>query len=89
MSDHEPKTGDHRKYWLDDPANVKKVVWAVFAVSALLFVLDGFYHKHPHFAVEEFFGFYAIFGFAAFFGIVIAGKYLRKLIMRREDYYDE
>jgi len=87
MSEHH--TEDTRKYWLDDPRNVKRVISTVAILCGLLFIADFAYHKHSHFAVEDWFGFYAIFGFAAFFGIVIAGKYLRKLIMRRENYYDE
>ncbi len=76
------------KRWLDYPANVQKIVWAVVVVCAGLFLADALYHKHPHFEAEGWFGFYAIYGFISFFGIVILGKYLRKLIMRDEDYYD-
>lgn len=89
MSDHHGSAGDTRKYWLDDKRNVQKLIYAVYAVCALLFVADAFYEKHPHFQGESVFGFYALFGFAAFFGIVLAGKFLRNFIKRDEDYYDE
>lgn len=89
MSEDEPRIHDPRRYWLDQPGNVKKLVYAVFAVCAMLFLADAVYHKHAHFEAENWFGFYAIFGFAAFIGVVMAGKALRKLIMRNEDYYDE
>ena len=59
----------------------------VFGV--LLVIADAFYNKHVHFAMESLFGAYAIFGFVAFIVIVIAGKYLRKILMRPEDYYDD
>jgi hypothetical protein len=39
-------------------------------------------------ARQEYAGFYGVFGFAAFWLIVIAGKHLRKVLMREEDYYD-
>lgn len=45
-------------------------------------------HHHPHFPQEEWFGFQAIFGFVAFAVVVFLGTMLRKVIMRKEDYYD-
>lgn len=89
MSDHKPAMHDPRKYWLDDPKNVKKVIYAVFAICALLFVADAFYHKHPHFEAESWFGFYAIYGFVMCVGLVLAAKLMRVFLMRDEDYYDE
>jgi len=52
-------------------------------------VLELFIHRHGVNAVEESFLFPAIYGFVAFLFIVQVGKWLRLLIMRREDYYDE
>jgi len=85
MSDHH----DDKSHWLDQPGNVKKILGLLVGFGALLFIADAFYHKHPHFAAEEFFGFYAIVGFVAFVLIVLAGKQLRKILMRPEDYYDD
>lgn len=78
-----------RQHWLDDSANVDKVVRVLYIVCALLFLFDIFSYKHAHFGFENWFGFYAIFGFVAFAGIVLLGKRLRKVLMRGEDYYDE
>lgn len=80
---------DGRKYWLDDPRNVTRIYWSVFVVCGLLFVADAFYHKHPHFAAESWFGFYGIFGFVACVGMVLAAKLLRVVLKRPEDYYDK
>lgn len=80
---------EDRKYWLDEPRNVKKVYWSVFVICGLLFVADGFYHKHPHFEAEHWFGFYGIFGFVACVGLVLAAKVLRIILKRPEDYYDK
>lgn len=79
---------DGRKYWLDDPRNVTRIYWSVFVVCGLLFVADAFYHKHPHFEAESWFGFYGIFGFVACVGLVLAAKVLRLILKRPEDYYD-
>ena len=79
---------DGRRYWLDKPRNVNKVYWILCGICALLAVADFFYAKHPVFSVEAFPVFYGIYGFICFVFIVFAGKYLRKLVMRDEDYYD-
>ena len=81
-------SGEDRKYWLDEPGNVKRIIWSLFAVCAALFLADAFYHKHSHFEVENFFGFYAIFGFVVCVALVLAAKGMRVFLMRSEDYYD-
>ena len=78
-----------RKRWLDEPRNITRLVWALTAVCVALVIGDLVYHKHVHFGFEAWFGLYGFFGFAAFFFIVLAGKYLRKILMRDEGYYDE
>tara|TARA_R110002072_G_scaffold180835_21_gene336871 strand:- start:2200 stop:2505 length:306 start_codon:yes stop_codon:yes gene_type:complete len=84
-----PKSGDGRKYWLDNPKNVDKVYWSVILVSVLLFFADALYHKHPEFGIEKVFGFYGLYGFVACVGLVLAAKGMRVLLMRDEDYYDD
>jgi len=81
-------SGEDRKYWLDEPGNVQKIIWALFAVCAALFLADAFYHKHSYFEAENFFGFYAIFGFVVCVALVLAAKGMRVFLMRSEDYYD-
>ncbi len=80
--------GGEKRYWLDDPRNVEKIVWAIFAICAVLFFADGFYEKHGEVAVEYLFGFYAIFGFTVYVGLVLVAKWLRKFLMRPEDFYE-
>ena len=79
---------DERKYWLDEPRNVTRLYVALLVVCALLVVTDLILHRHADFSWEGLPGFYGAFGFVAFFGIVMAGKHLRKLLKRPEDYYD-
>lgn len=83
------KSTDERKYWLDEPRNVDKVVWAIYAICGLLLVIDPFVHKHGPFAIEHWFGFYGIYGFVACVGLVLAAKELRRILKRPEDYYDD
>lgn len=89
MSDHNQDRQGEPPRWLDNSDNVKKLLWALAGIGLVLFAADAFYHKHAHFQAESIFGFYALVGFGAFVGIVLAGKYLRKVLMRPEDYYDD
>jgi hypothetical protein len=81
------RPGEHR-YWLDDPGNVTKIVWALVAVCVGLFFADALYHKHGYFAIERVFGFYGLFGFVVCVALVLAAKWMRTFLMRPEDYYD-
>ena len=84
MSDHE------RKYWLDDPKNVNKVIYSLYAICAAVALLDVFHYKHHlHFGFEYWFGFSSFYGFVACVSLVLAAKQLRKIVMRPEDYYDD
>ena len=54
---------------------------------------DLLFHRHLNFAegvfpVEGWFGFYAIYGFVACVLLVLTATQMRKVLMRREDYYD-
>ncbi len=92
-SKHEP--GD--KTWFEKNVNliiVGLVVACVLTVVAqLVLPMMGypmFDDHHPaHFpGIEDVIGFQAFFGFASFVAVVFLGKFLRLIIMRKEDYYD-
>jgi len=76
------------EYWLDQPGNIKLLIRITMVISAGLLFADLLYEKHPKVAVEYWFGFYGFYGFICFCAIVLAGKYLRKIVMRDEDYYE-
>jgi hypothetical protein len=79
-----------KKYWLDKPGNVKRIVLALILVDVLLLILGELIHKHGHFDVElSVPGFYAIFGFCAYCTIIAGAVLLRRFVRREEDYYDE
>ena len=81
------KQGEKR-YWLDDPRNVDKVYYALLVVCALSAISDFFYVKQGHFAWEGWFNFHGWYGFICCFLLVLAAKQLRRVLMRKEDYYD-
>ena len=82
------KSENNKRYWLDDPRNITKIVWVLVVVCVGLFAADALYHKHPHFAIEEWFGFYGVFGFVMCVVLVLAAKGLRIFLKRPEDYYE-
>ncbi len=82
------REGPEKKYWLDEPRNIDKVVYGLYGICAVLFVIDYFVPKHGPFAVEYVFGFYGLFGFVACVALVLAAKQMRKVVKRREGYYD-
>ncbi len=78
-----------KKHFFDNPANIRMVLLGLIVSLVLLLAVEPFIHKHPYFAWEEWFGFYAIFGFAACVILVLLAKYiLRPFVKREEDYYD-
>lgn len=78
-----------RKRWLDDPKHVDRFVHIVYAVCAVVGLIDiAPYKHHLHFPFEYWPGFYSVFGFVACVSLVLAAKQLRKVVKRDEDYYD-
>ena len=61
---------------------------ALFVASAITVVLDYFVSRYVNHPWEGLFGFYAIYGFVACTLLVLAAKVMRKLVIRKEDYYD-
>lgn len=76
-----------RPRWLDEPRNVNRIVYALYAVCLGLLVAELVIDRHAEFPVQGWFGFYAAFGFLAYCGIVNTAKILRRLLRRPEDYY--
>lgn len=79
---------DGKAYWLDQPKNINLILKVFYVLCGLLFVLDFVIHRHTYLGWEKIPGFYAIFGFTACVLLVILAKAMRKVVMRKEDYYD-
>jgi len=77
-----------KKYLFDNPRNISLVVLGLYLVCILLVLLDFIIHRHVTNEWEGFTGFYALFGFTAYVTIVFTANLLRKILQRREDYYD-
>ncbi len=74
-------------YLFDHPGRVRLVVRLLVASCVLLFGLDLFLHRHAEHPWEALVGFYPLYGFVACVILVLLAKELRKLVMRKEDYY--
>lgn len=77
-----------KHYWLDDPANVKRLYVGLWAIGVLLLLLDLVIHRHAEAGFDGWFGFYGVYGFVACVVLVLVAKQLRRVLMRSEDYYD-
>jgi hypothetical protein len=84
------KTPDGDKiHVFDKPRNVKRVIYTLCALCAVSFGLDAVIHRHVDHPWEGLFGFHAAYGFAACVLLVLGAKEMRKVLMRKEDYYDD
>ncbi len=73
----------------DNPKNVKRLRYGFFVALVLILIAESFVEMHGEFSVEHFYGFYAVYGFISYVLLIFVAKLLRKIIMRKEDYYDE
>ncbi len=72
----------------DNPKNVKRLRTGFFVALVLVLIAEAFVDMHGEFTVDHFYGFYAVYGFISYVLLIFVAKGLRKIIMRKEDYYD-
>lgn len=82
------KEKDDKTYLFDNPRNVTRLLRGFYVICAILFITDFIVHRHIVHPWENFPGFYAIYGFVACVLLVVVAKEMRKVLMRKEDYYD-
>lgn len=86
-NEHKKPEGEKEDFF-DKPKNVKLILRVFYVVSALLVLVDFIYRREIHHPWEKIPAFYAIYGFVACVVLVLIATQLRKVIMRKEDYYD-
>ena len=74
--------------FFDKPSNITLILRVFYVLCVLLVVLDFVVHRHIYTEFEEIPTFYAIYGFVACVVLVVIAKWMRKFIMRDEQYYD-
>ena len=82
------KQAEKKQHLFDNPFYVSLLFRSLYVICLLLFSLDFILHRHVDHSWEKLPGFYAIFGFVAYVIIVLTAKQLRKILRRKEDYYD-
>lgn len=76
-------------HMFDNPRNVERLLKGLYAICIILIIADFIIHRHIKMEWEKIPAFYAVYGFTACVGLVLAAKILRKVVMRKENYYDE
>ena len=77
----------NKQHLFDNPRNVRRVIQGLLVACAILIGLDFVIDRHVAHPWEKTFAFYAMYGFVACVMLVLLAKELRKIVMRREDYY--
>ena len=77
-----------KKYLFDNPGNVDRLLRGFYVLCALLVIVDFIVHRHIEMTWENLPAFYALYGFVACVLLVLLAKLMRKVVMRKEDYYD-
>ncbi len=78
-----------KKYWLDERKNVMRLIAAFAVLCGVALLVDLLIHRHAEFSWEGWFGFYGFFGFVACVVLVLVAKEMRRILMRKEDHYDD
>lgn len=79
---------NEKKHIFDNPKNVKRVLYFLYACCAVLFLLDFVIHRHVAHSWENLWGFYPVYGFVGCVILVVVATWMRTFLMRSEDYYD-
>ena len=80
---------NEKKYFFDNPNNVKRLLHVFYGICVLLFVLDFVIHRHVMHSWENLWGFYPLYGFVGCVVLVLIATWMRTFLMRSEDYYDK
>lgn len=84
----QPELKDDKIYLFDKPKNVSRLLLGFYIICGILLVVDFIVHRHTVHPWEGLPGFYAIYGFVACVVLVLIAKEMRKVLMRKEEYYD-
>ena len=79
---------EHAKGALPRAVGLRRILKWFYAACALVAVLDLVIHRHLYHPWESLLFFYCVFGFVACVVLVVIAKWMRKPLMRGEDYYD-
>lgn len=75
--------------FFDRPETLRRILFSLYVICGLLFGLDFIIHRHTEHPLEGLYGFYPIYGFIGCVVLVIVASWMRKVIMRDENYYQQ
>ncbi len=78
-----------KKHLFDNPRNVERLLKGFYVICIILIIADFIIHRHTTMGWEKIPAFYAFYGFIACVVLVVVAKIMRKVVMRKENYYDE
>ena len=78
-----------RNHIFDKPSNVRRLLYALYSVCALLLAVEFLYQRHAQHAWDGWPGFYAGYGFVGCVLLVLIAKLLRRFLQRPANYYDD
>lgn len=84
----EEQKPDKKTYFLDKPGNVERLLRVFYVICGLLFAADFVVHRHISHDWEQLPAFYALYGFIACVLLVLIAKLIRRVLMRKENFYD-
>jgi hypothetical protein len=73
----------------DKHKNVQRLLYVFYGSLLVLLIIDFFIHKHGEFPWENDPEFFAVYGFVSCVALIFIAKLLRKIVRRKENYYDE
>ncbi|QQX78719.1 hypothetical protein JK628_14205 [Shewanella sp. KX20019] len=77
-----------KKHIFDEVKNVKRLLNCLYVCCALLLILDFVIHRHVSHHWERLWAFYPIYGFLGCVVLVLVASWIRRFLMRGQDYYD-
>jgi membrane protein YdbS with pleckstrin-like domain len=77
-----------REHIFDKPRNVRRLLYVLYSICALLLAVEFLYHRHAQHGWDDWPGFYAGYGFVGCVLLVLVARVMRRFLKRPEDYYE-
>ena len=79
---------NNKQHFFDKPKNIKRVLNVFYACCVLLVILDFVIKRKIYHSWENVWAFYPIYGFIGCVVLVFVASWMRSILMRPEDYYE-
>ncbi len=76
-----------KNYLFDNPKNTTRLLRILYIICIILFILEFIIQRHASYPLEKIWGFYALYGFIGCVVLVLVAKWMRRFLIRDENYY--